>query len=121
MSKDNRIHLIEPLDYESFVYLMSKSYLILTDSGGIQEEGPSLGKPVLVMRNTSERPEAIDAGTAKLVGTNKDIIIREVERLLRDKGEYKKMALHVSPFGDGTAGKKILEGLIKYFQFESSK
>ncbi|MBN2374464.1 UDP-N-acetylglucosamine 2-epimerase (non-hydrolyzing) [bacterium] len=115
MSEKRRIHLIEPLDYESFIYLMDRSYLILTDSGGIQEEAPSLGKPVLVMRKTSERTEAVNAGIAKLVGMEKSVIIREVERLLHDREEYKKMALHVNLFGDGTSGEKILEVLTEYF------
>jgi UDP-N-acetylglucosamine 2-epimerase (non-hydrolysing) len=107
------IYLIEPLEYPEFVYLMSKSYLILTDSGGIQEEAPSLGKPVLVMRDTTERPEAIKAGTVKLVGTNKDKIIKEVEKLLNDKNEYDKMSKANNPYGDGKASQKICDFLRK--------
>jgi len=107
------IYLIEPLEYPEFVYLMSKSYLILTDSGGIQEEAPSLGKPVLVMRDTTERPEAIKAGTVKLVGTNKDKIINEVEKLLNDRNEYDKMSKAHNPYGDGKASQKICDFLRK--------
>ncbi|EJF07457.1 UDP-N-acetylglucosamine 2-epimerase [Thiovulum sp. ES] len=105
------VNLIEPLDYEPFIYLMNKSYLILTDSGGIQEEAPSLGKPVLVMRDTTERPEAVDSGTVKLVGTNKEIIIAETEKLLNNKAEYNKMSKAHNPYGDGKASEKIVEFL----------
>jgi len=105
------IYLIEPLEYSEFVYLMSRSYLILTDSGGIQEEAPSLGKPVLVMRDTTERPEAVKAGTVKLVGTDKIKIINEVEKLLNDKNEYDKMSKAHNPYGDGKASKRIIEFL----------
>lgn len=104
--KEN-IHLIEPQDYPSFVYLMERSYLILTDSGGIQEEAPSLGKPVLVMRDTTERPEAVEAGTVILVGTDKDKIISEVNHLLDDDSAYKAMSHAHNPYGDGTASVKI--------------
>lgn len=103
------IHLIEPLDYLSFVYLMKRSYLILTDSGGIQEEAPSLGKPVLVMRDTTERPEAVEAGTVKLVGTSQERIIQEVDILLNDEQEYYRMSTAHNPYGDGTAVEKILK------------
>ncbi|BDU51415.1 non-hydrolyzing UDP-N-acetylglucosamine 2-epimerase [Haliovirga abyssi] len=105
----DNVYLIEPLEYESFIYLMNKSYLILTDSGGIQEEAPSLGKPVLVMRNTTERPEAIEVGTVKLVGTNFNKIIEEVEELLTNKEEYDKMSKAHNPYGDGNACKRIIE------------
>lgn len=104
----NNVHLIEPLDYLAFVYLMRISYLILTDSGGIQEEAPSLGKPVLVMRDTTERPEAVEAGTVKLVGTSQENIIRQVNLLLNDTAEYAKMAAAHNPYGDGTAVDQIL-------------
>ena len=110
-----RIHLIEPLDYPYLIWLMSKSYLILTDSGGIQEEAPSLGKPVLVMREVTERIEGVEAGTAKLVGTNKEKIVSEVSNLIRLKEEYTKMARAVNPYGDGTTSKKILKILKKQF------
>ena len=109
LSNISNVHLIEPLEYEQFVYLMSKSYIILTDSGGIQEEAPSLGKPVLVMRDTTERPEAIKAGTVKLVGTNKKIIIKEVTRLLNSKEAYNSMSKSTNPYGDGNACKKVVE------------
>ncbi|MFK8045815.1 MAG: non-hydrolyzing UDP-N-acetylglucosamine 2-epimerase [Crocinitomicaceae bacterium] len=105
------IRLIEPLGYLSFIYLMNKSYLILTDSGGIQEEAPSLGKPVLVMRETTERPEALAAGTVELVGTNKELIIEKVSQLLTDRRHYEKMAQASNPYGDGNACKQIIDFL----------
>lgn len=108
LSDKQNIHLIEPLDYFAFVYLMRMSYLILTDSGGIQEEAPSLGKPVLVMRDTTERPEAVEAGTVKLVGTAQNKIIEEVNVLLTDTNAYHKMATAHNPYGNGTAVEKIL-------------
>lgn len=104
---------IEPLHYLEFVYLMEKSTLLLTDSGGIQEEAPGLGKPVLVMRNTTERPEAVTAGTVKLVGTDHDLIVSEVSRLLDDKEYYNKMSLAVNPYGDGKASGRIANKLLK--------
>ena len=107
------IYLIEPQDYMPFIYLMDKAHIILTDSGGIQEEAPSLGKPVLVMRNTTERPEAIDAGTVKLVGTDKDAIIRNINELLDNPEAYKKMSFAHNPYGDGKACERIVEGLLK--------
>lgn len=107
------IFLIEPLEYLPFIYLMEKSYLVLTDSGGIQEEAPSLGKPVLVMRDTTERPEAVEAGTVELVGTNKDLIIRKVNELMSDKNKYEKMSKAHNPYGDGKAGYRILKHLRK--------
>jgi len=108
------IILIKPLDYLPFVYLMNKSYIIMTDSGGIQEEAPSLGKPVLVMRDTTERQEAIVVGTAKLVGTNKEKIINEVTMLLNDENIYKKMSNLKNPYGDGMSAKKIIDILKLY-------
>lgn len=108
LSGIENVYLISPLDYEPFVYLMSKSYLILTDSGGIQEEAPSLGKPVLVMRDTTERPEAVEAGTVKLVGTNTENIISEVTRLLEDQESYIKMSQAHNPYGDGKACQRII-------------
>jgi len=104
----DNIFLIEPLDYEPFVFLMSQSYLILTDSGGIQEEAPSLGKPVLVMRNTTERPEALSAGTVKLVGTDKNLIVQEVEKLLTDTKLYTLMSKAHNPYGSGKTCEKIV-------------
>ena len=102
---------IEPLQYLEFVYLMEKSTIVLTDSGGIQEEAPGLGKPVLVMRNTTERPEALDAGTVKLVGTDHDLIVSEVSRLLEDEAYYDKMSKAVNPYGDGLACSRIVNAL----------
>ncbi len=108
LSGVKNIYLISPLEYESFVYLMSKTYLILTDSGGIQEEAPSLGKPVLVMRDTTERPEALEAGTVKLVGTDPDIIVSEVTKLLVDSVRYDTMSQAHNPYGDGKSCQKIV-------------
>jgi len=105
----SNIHLIEPVDYLPFVYLMSRSFMIITDSGGVQEEAPSLGKPVLVMRNTTERPEAVAAGTVKLVGTDKDIITAEATRLLVDPDAYQIMATAHNPYGDGHASERIVK------------
>ena len=102
---------IEPLQYLEFVYLMEKSTVVLTDSGGIQEEAPGLGKPVLVMRNTTERPEALDAGTVKLVGTNHDLIVSEVSKLLEDHVYYDQMSHAVNPYGDGKACSRIVRAL----------
>jgi UDP-N-acetylglucosamine 2-epimerase (non-hydrolysing) len=102
-----RIHLIEPLDYQPFVYLMERSHIIITDSGGVQEEAPSLGKPVLVMRDTTERPEAVDSGTVILVGTSRERIVREANRLLNDDAHYARMAQATNPYGDGQAAKRI--------------
>ena len=106
------IHLIEPLEYHQFVYLINQSTLILTDSGGLQEEAPSLGKPVLLMRDITERPEVLEVGTVKLVGTNKQTIIEETMRLLNDPEVYQKMAYSHNPFGDGKASEKITQVLI---------
>lgn len=106
---DNNIYFIEPLEYLPFVYLMNQSTLVLTDSGGIQEEAPGLGKPVLVMRDTTERPEAVDAGTVKLVGTNYDLIVSETSRLLDDQDYYNSMAQANNPYGDGQACERIIE------------
>jgi UDP-N-acetylglucosamine 2-epimerase (non-hydrolysing) len=107
----NNVFLIEPLDYLPFVYLMNKAYVLLTDSGGIQEEAPSLGKPVLVMRDTTERPEAVDAGTVKLVGTTVEVIINELSELLLDEAAYKAMSFAHNPYGDGKACERILNAL----------
>ena len=108
LSETENIHLIPPLSYPSFVWLMAKSYLIITDSGGIQEEAPSLGKPVLVMRDTTERPEAVNAGTVVLVGTNTKKIISEAHKLLNDTLAYEKMSKKHNPYGDGRACLKIV-------------
>ncbi|MBI4228699.1 MAG: UDP-N-acetylglucosamine 2-epimerase (non-hydrolyzing) [Deltaproteobacteria bacterium] len=111
----DRIHLIDPLDYESFVQLINKSYLILTDSGGIQEEAPSLGKPVLVLRETTERPEGIEAGTSRLVGTSPKAIIAGVHELLTDSVAYQRMATAKNPYGDGKASERIIDILLEHF------
>ncbi len=103
------VHLIEPLDYLSFLYMMRQSYLIMTDSGGVQEEAPSLGKPVIVMRDTTERPEAVEAGTVILAGTETDAMASAAERLLDDRDFYDKMARAVNPYGDGLASRRIAE------------
>ena len=109
--KRDNLFFIEPLDYLDFVYLMSRSYIVLTDSGGIQEEAPGLGKPVLVMRDTTERPEALDAGTVRLVGTDYDRIMNEVSALLDDRNHYEAMSHAVNPYGDGKACSRIVDKL----------
>ncbi len=111
LSNLGNMHFIEPLEYLSFVYLMEKSTIVLTDSGGIQEEAPGLGKPVLVMRDTTERPEALEAGTVKLVGTDREKIINEVSTLLDDAAAYARMSQAVNPYGDGLASSRIVERL----------
>ncbi|MDR1246756.1 MAG: UDP-N-acetylglucosamine 2-epimerase (non-hydrolyzing) [Clostridiales Family XIII bacterium] len=109
LSGADRVHLTEPLGYRPFVKLMSKSYLIITDSGGLQEEAPSLGKPVLVVRKETERPEAVEAGTVRLVGVKRDDIFAHAAELLSDGAAYKKMARAVNPYGDGFASRRILD------------
>ena len=111
-STNDNVFFIEPLDYLSFVYLMIKCSVVLTDSGGVQEEAPGLGKPVLVMRDTTERPEALEAGTVKLVGTNKEIIINEISKLLLNDSYYLQMSLAQNPYGDGNACKRIVENFL---------
>lgn len=120
LGDEANIHLIEPLDYLPFVYLMKRACLILTDSGGIQEEAPSLGKPVLVMRDTTERPEAVQAGTVKLVGTHVDAITRSVSQLLTDELAYRRMSLAHNPYGDGKACERIVDSLRRSLQRERS-
>ncbi len=115
LSQTPNVHLIEPQEYLPFVYLMSRSYLVLTDSGGIQEEAPSLGKPVLVMRDTTERPEAVAAGTVKLVGTDTAKIVTEVSRLMTDQHYYDAMSFAHNPYGDGAACGRIVDSIKKYF------
>ncbi|MBR6668327.1 MAG: UDP-N-acetylglucosamine 2-epimerase (non-hydrolyzing) [Clostridia bacterium] len=113
LGSDDRIRIIEPLDVLDFHNFLSRSYLVLTDSGGIQEEAPSLGKPVLVMRDTTERPEGVAAGTLKLVGTEEDAIYREFTRLLSDRAEYERMSRASNPYGDGFACKRIADILVR--------
>lgn len=108
------VHLIDPVDYLPFVYLMDRSHLIITDSGGVQEEAPSLGKPVLVMRDTTERPEAVAAGTVLLVGTARERIVQEASRLLRDAQAYERMSLAHNPYGDGRAAERIVNTVIDW-------
>jgi UDP-N-acetylglucosamine 2-epimerase (non-hydrolysing) len=114
------IHLIEPLAYLPFVALMSRATLILSDSGGVQEEAPSLGKPVLVMRDTTERPEAVVAGTVKLVGTDERTIVEEASRLLTDRTAYEAMARAINPYGDGKATGRILAACGEFFAAHGS-
>ncbi len=113
----DNVQLIEPLSYLPFVTLMNRSHIVLTDSGGVQEEAPGLGKPVLVMRDTTERPEAVDAGTVKLVGTDEETIVNNVSTLLTDVAAYKAMATAVNPYGDGQACGRIIEALQNVYAF----
>lgn len=110
-----QVRLTDPLDYEPFANLMARAHLILTDSGGIQEEAPSLGKPVLVLRDTTERPEAINAGTVKLIGTAEADVYRETKLLLDDQTAYSRMASAINPYGDGAASERIMRGILHYF------
>ena len=107
-SHPGQIHLIQPLDYLAFIYLLRKSYLVITDSGGVQEEAPSLGKPVLVLRETTERPEAVAAGTVRLVGTDPDAIVARATELLSDGAIYRKMSQAHNPYGDGQAAERVI-------------
>lgn len=110
-----KVHLVDPLDYEPFANLTHRAHLILTDSGGIQEEAPSLGKPVLVLRDTTERPEAVEAGTVKLIGTERERVYEEARRLLLDEKEYQRMAESCNPYGDGMAARRIIQALLYHF------
>ncbi|MBI3893762.1 MAG: UDP-N-acetylglucosamine 2-epimerase (non-hydrolyzing) [Candidatus Wallbacteria bacterium] len=112
LGKEPRIRLMEPLEYEPFVHLMARATVLLTDSGGVQEEAPSLGKPVLVLRETTERPEAVEAGTVRLVGTDRRKIVEETSRLLSDPVAYEKMARAVNPYGDGRAAERIVARIL---------
>jgi UDP-N-acetylglucosamine 2-epimerase len=113
LGSNKAIHLIPPLDYLPFVYLMRSANLIITDSGGVQEEAPSLGKPVLVTRDTTERPEAVEAGTVELVGTDTDLLVARACRLLDDRAAYEKFGLAQNPYGDGRAAARIVEVLLR--------
>lgn len=117
---DSRIHLIKPLDVVDFHNLAKRSYFIMTDSGGVQEEAPSLGKPVLVLRDTTERPEGVKAGTLKLVGTKVNMVRSEMLRLLEDKNAYNEMANAKNPYGDGKATDRIMDAIAYYFNKENS-
>lgn len=114
LGEHSRIHLVEPLGYAQFVQAMKQAYLIISDSGGVQEEAPALGKPVLVLREETERPEAVEAGVVRLVGTNKSLILSEAEKLLTDKEYYQSMARGVSPYGDGKAAERIVSIIEKW-------
>lgn len=116
MGNDSRIHLIEPLDYEPFANLMNKVHLVLTDSGGIQEEAPALGKPVLVLRNETERPEAVESGTVRVAGIDEEDVFTITDELLNNQEEYAKMANAVNPYGDGRACERIEKAIIEYFK-----
>jgi UDP-N-acetylglucosamine 2-epimerase (non-hydrolysing) len=121
LGQTERVHLIEPLDYQPFVNLIARSHIILTDSGGVQEEAPSFGKPVLVLRDTTERPEAVEAGTVLLVGTDRDEVYRNASRLLNDSTTYSKMANAVNPYGDGLAAKRIVDSILYYCKHASNR
>lgn len=110
-----KVHLIAPLDYKPFANLMHKAHFILTDSGGVQEEAPALGKPVLVLRDTTERPEVVAAGTVKLIGTNCDVVYNEAKKLLTDEATYNRMAESVNPYGDGKASARIIQAILYYY------
>lgn len=110
-----RVHLLPPLDTKETHNLMNKSFMVMTDSGGLQEEAPHLGKPVLVLRDVTERPEAVEAGTVKLVGTDVDIIVNEASKILNDENEYAKMSRSINPYGDGKASERIVNAILKYF------
>ncbi|WP_294343094.1 non-hydrolyzing UDP-N-acetylglucosamine 2-epimerase [uncultured Clostridium sp.] len=116
-----RVHLLPPLDTKETHNLMNRSYMVMTDSGGLQEEAPHLGKPVLVLRDVTERPEAVEAGTVKLVGTNKEVIINEANKLIRDKNEYEKMSRAINPYGDGNASKRIVDNILYYFNLKENR
>ncbi|MCC3144481.1 UDP-N-acetylglucosamine 2-epimerase (non-hydrolyzing) [Halanaerobium sp. Z-7514] len=121
LADNSRIHLIEPLDYLPFVNLMARSKIVLTDSGGIQEEAPSLAKPVLVLRDTTERPEALEAGTVLKVGTDYQAIYQQSLKLLKDEAEYQKRAAALNPYGDGKAAQRIVNALDHYFGFSQNR
>lgn len=121
LGDEARIRMIEPLDVYDFHNFMAQSYFIMTDSGGIQEEAPALGRPVLVMRDTTERPEGVEAGTLKLVGTNEEVVYQEAKRLLLDEKEYHNMSRAINPYGDGHASEKITEAILNYFQNKESE
>lgn len=116
-----KVHLIDPLDYEPFANLMHKSYLILTDSGGVQEEAPALGKPVLVLRDTTERPEAVEAGTVKLIGTAEEVVYEEAKELLTNQEEYDRMSNACNPYGDGLAAPRIIQAILYHYGLSDNK
>lgn len=117
----SKVHLIDPLDYEPFANIMHRAHLILTDSGGVQEEAPALGKPVLVLRDTTERPEAVSAGTVKLIGTDKDRVYNESKLLLTDEKEYSRMSEACNPYGDGEASRRIIQAIMYHYGLAESR
>ncbi len=117
----SKVHLIDPLDYEPFANLMHRSHLILTDSGGVQEEAPALGKPVLVLRDTTERPEAVAAGTVKLIGTDEKVVYDEAKLLLTDRDEYSRMSEACNPYGDGKASQRIIQAILYHYGLAEEK
>jgi UDP-N-acetylglucosamine 2-epimerase (non-hydrolysing) len=117
----DRVHLLSPLDTKETHNLMNKSFMVMTDSGGLQEEAPHLGKPVLVLRDVTERPEAVEAGTVKLVGTDVDEIVKEANDLLRNPESYSKMSKSINPYGDGAASRRIADAILKYFELNSTE
>jgi UDP-N-acetylglucosamine 2-epimerase (non-hydrolysing) len=117
----DRIHLLSPLDTKETHNLMNKSFMVMTDSGGLQEEAPHLGKPVLVLRDVTERPEAVEAGTVKLVGTDVDKIVSEANKLLKNSEAYSKMSKSINPYGDGEASRRIADAILKYFELSSNE
>lgn len=121
LGEKDRVHLLSPLDTKETHNLMNKSFMVMTDSGGLQEEAPHLGKPVLVLRDVTERPEAVDAGTVKLVGTDVDKIVSEANELLRNSESYNKMSKAINPYGDGKASRRIVDSILKYFDLNSSE
>ena len=121
LSDVKRIHLLPPLDTKETHNLMNKCFMVMTDSGGLQEEAPHLGKPVLVLRNVTERPEAVEAGTVKLVGTDMDVIINSANSLIRNKVEYETMTKSINPYGDGKASKRIVDAILYNFDFSQKR
>ena len=119
LGNNERIHLLSPLDTKETHNLMNKSYMIMTDSGGLQEEAPHLGKPVLVLRDVTERPEAVEAGTVKLVGTDIEKIVKEANQLINNKEAYSKMSKAINPYGDGNASQRIVNAILKYFNLRT--
>lgn len=121
LGKQERVHLLPPLDTDETHNLMNRCYMVMTDSGGLQEEAPHLGKPVLVLRNVTERPEAVEAGTVKLVGTSQDMIVKSGNELIRNADEYEKMSKAINPYGDGKASIRIVDAILDYFDIEKGK
>ena len=117
----DRVHLLPPLDTKETHNLMNKSYLVMTDSGGLQEEAPHLGKPVLVLRDVTERPEAVQYGTVKLVGTDVEKIVSEANKLLKDVDAYSSMSKAVNPYGDGVASIRIVDSILRYFELSEKE